>query len=161
MNPRMIAKIKTLVRALNIDHQTYEDMLTGYGVSSSKELNIPQAIDFIEKLEKEAISMGVWQSTFTKHGKKKYDNLVGRPEYMAAPSKLRKIEAMWQKVSYLRDAGARQEGLYRFISRITGKHLLTALHDQDANKVIAALNAMIRSKQSKNQRRKQHEPQTD
>lgn len=146
--PGQIKKIKALQRALNLDDATYRDILQQFGVNSASFLDYRQAGDLINLLEEKAVAAGVWEK---RPLNLKYQEYEGRPEYMAAPSKLRKIEALWKEVSYHTHAEARQQALYNFLNNKVNKGLLTALTDKEANKVIAILNRM---KITKNQERR-------
>lgn len=146
--PNQIKKIKALQRALNLDDITYRDVLQQFGVNSASLLDYRQAGALINLLEDKAVAAGVWEK---RPLNLKYQEYEGRSEYMAAPSKLRKIEALWKDVSYHSYAEARQQALYNFLNNKIGKTLLTALTDQEANKIIAILNRM---KITKNQQRR-------
>jgi len=98
-----IQKVHIAKKQLNLSDKTYREMLSGYGVVSSKDLTFDQAADLLSKLE-----VAGWKPTGanppegvdkSKWGKNKYEDLRGRGEEFAAPQQLRMIEAKWKDVT--------------------------------------------------------------
>lgn len=138
---QQIKKIHTLISKLRMSDNDYRLMLSDYWVDTSKDLNYEEAEDLISKLEKEAISKGLW-SRYSQRGKMRYEDVGNRPG-MASPKQLRMIEAMWKDASYMHDPTKRQIALRHFIFRITGKDDLRFLASVDARKVIEAIGRMM------------------
>jgi hypothetical protein len=130
---QQIKKIKTLQSKLKMPDEDYRLMLSEYWAQSCKELSFAEAENFIKELTALALEQGVWKT-----GKEKYENLSNR-QGMAAPSKLRMIEAMWKNISYTHDAHKRGEALRKFIFKIAHVDDLTFLTADGADKVINAL----------------------
>ncbi|MDQ7799534.1 MAG: regulatory protein GemA [Candidatus Edwardsbacteria bacterium] len=134
----LVKKIHTIKGAMKLTEGDYRAMLGGYGVDTCKDLQYSQAVDMLDKLETQAVSMGVWEK---RSGKGKYEGLGNRPG-KAAPSQLRMIEAMWAEVSRQDTAQARAEALGKFVKRITGIDHITWLGPADVRKVARALQTM-------------------
>lgn len=147
-----IKRIHSLKSRLKLDDITYRCILSQWSVQSSKELSYEQARELLAHLEKQAVSAGVW-----KPKPKKYDDLLGREEHMAPPSKLRLIEALWAQVSWCAWGDARDDALQKMCKRITGKNWLSAISDKEANKLIKAIKSM---KAQKERLKNQHKEET-
>lgn len=128
-----IKKIKTLQSKMKMPDEDYRLRLSEYWAKSCKELSYSEAENFIKELTALAKEKGVWST-----GKEKYDNL-GHRQGMAAPSKLRMIEAMWKNISYVHDAHKREAALRKFIFKIAHVDSLEFLTTDGADKVINAL----------------------
>lgn len=137
-------------RLVGLDEETYREMLSDFNnASSSKDLTDGQAKTLINSLRDKAREMGVFkpvkQYAFQKH---KYNNLGSRYG-MASPVQLRKIEAMWFRVSRQETDADRAQALQVFTKKITGKDHLKFLTSADVSKVIKALDSMIIAKITK------------
>ncbi|KAF0145077.1 MAG: hypothetical protein FD156_1188 [Nitrospirae bacterium] len=130
-----IKKIHTLEHALKLTKEEYGDrIMEKHGFSRScKDLSYDEAEQLIKAWEQEAMSKGVWAT-----GKEKYEDLDNR-QGMAAPSKLRMIEAMWVNISYVHDAHKREQALRKFLFKIAHVDDLAFLTADGADKVINAL----------------------
>lgn len=91
-----IKRIHMLKSRLGIDESTYREMLSGYGVSSSKDLNFKQAAIFLNKLEDNAVALNLWEKM-----QLKYEDC--NRENMATPSQLRFIMGLWREDNYNHD----------------------------------------------------------
>lgn len=130
-------------KLIGLDEEIYREMLSDFNnASSSKDLSDTEARTLLNSLRDKAKEMGVFkpvkQFAFQKH---KYSNLVDRYG-MASPAQLRKIEAMWFRVSRQDNDTDRAEALRIFSKKITGKDHLKFLTSEDVRKVIKALEAM-------------------
>lgn len=132
--------IHTLVSKLGMPDEDYRAFLSGWNVSSSKQLNGVQAKEVIRSLEAMGEKKGVWQSPRS-GSKKKYDDLGDRPG-MAAPKQLRMIEAMWADVSRQPNSASRALALRSFLKRIVGIEEITWLEPIHVRKITRALMAM-------------------
>ncbi len=134
-------------KILGIDEDTYREMLNSFkGAKSSKDLTDTDAKIFLNSLRDKGKQIGVFkpvkQYIFQKY---KYNDL-GERDGMASPAQLRKIEAMWYKVSHQTDDISRQKALNYFAKRLTGKENLKFLESKDAHILIKALDAMQKQK---------------
>lgn len=138
-------KIGYLRKLLGLDDDTYYEMLSGYGVKSSKDLSFQQAREFLNRLRDNGKQAGVFkpkiQYAFQQY---KHNNLDNRDPLMATPAQLRKIEAMWFRVSTQTTDTARYAALEKFCYRVVGKEKLQFLTKEDIAKLVTALNAMRR-----------------
>lgn len=132
-------------KLLGLDEDTYREMLSSYGVVSSKKLTHSDAKQLVNKLRDNAKEAGVFKPVksyaFQKY---KYNNHESR-KGMATPLQLRKIEAMWFKVSNANDDAEREKALNKFCERITGKCRLMFVTQKDISKLIKALETMIQN----------------
>ena len=138
------------LRELGLSKEQYRQVMQGaYGVTSSKQLTNDQAEGFIELLNDMKDGGGEEEETLDEQvqraeeidwgwGKDKYERLSGRPAEWARPRQLRKIEAMWREAA--RDA--RDEALWAFLERQTGKTHPARLRADDVEPVLVALEAM-------------------
>ncbi|MDD3236837.1 MAG: regulatory protein GemA [Candidatus Gastranaerophilales bacterium] len=135
-------QIGHLRKLIGLDYDTYQEMLSIYGVESSKNLTDKNARSLIQDLKGNAIRMGVYiptkQYAFQQF---KYDNL-GHREGMATPKQLRMIEAMWKDVSKKETESERQSSLKVFIKRITNKEHFKFISQEDIQKLVKALKTM-------------------
>jgi cell division protein ZapA (FtsZ GTPase activity inhibitor) len=153
-----IKRIHTIKSILGISEDNYRAALDSrFGVTTSKDLTLMQAKNFLDELEKLALQVRddrhqaerntARQKAEAEHQKveaakpKRFDNLDNRPG-MASGAQLRKIEAMWQDISIVPDQDARGRALRHFIKRIAGVADMRFLDSQMAGKVINALKAM-------------------
>jgi hypothetical protein len=146
-----IKRIHTIKHILGISDENYRECLDSrFGVTSCKDLTLMQARSFLDELEKYALQVRddsdkaeceVARQRAEAAKPKRFENLDNRPG-MASGKQLRKIEAMWQDISFIPEAEPRARALRRFIHRITGVMDLRFLDSQMAGKVIIALGAM-------------------
>lgn len=138
--PKQRQKIGFLRKLLKMsDDIYYEIIYADYGVNSSKELSYKQADSLIRKFTDKAVAAGVYdpkKSNYTR-----YNNLSGR-QGMATPAQLRKIDVMWNFISFQPTAELRRNALNAFIKRITGKERVNFLTQYDVRKVIKAIETM-------------------
>jgi len=120
--------------------EEYRLMLSDYWASSCKDLQVEDAQNLINKLEKRAIEAGVW-SRYSHRGKMRYEHLKGRPG-MATPKQLRMIEGLWEDVSYIHNIERRQRALRKFIFRIAGVSDMSFLESHHVKKVVNAIKNM-------------------
>ena len=138
-----VKTIRTLRGKLKLDEGEYYGMLDGYGVAHSAELSFDDARNLIDNLARSAEGAGVWENRGRARngGRKKYDELEGRPCEMATPKQLRMIEAMWADVSYApREKQA--AALRKFISSKVKVSDLRFLTQEHVVKIIRTLRAM-------------------
>jgi hypothetical protein len=107
-------------------------------VTTCKHLTQSQAAELINRMEGEAVALGVWQEPGSR---KRFDDLGVRPE-MASPRQLRMLEAMWMAVSRQSTREEKERALNKFIKRIAGIDHITFLGPVEARKVIRAIRAM-------------------
>ena len=135
-----IKKIHALKGALALDDDTYRAMLAdAFGVGSSKQLDLWQAGQLIEIVEKAAVANG-WQPR--KAQPKKYSDLSDRCGGMASAEQLRLIEVKWNAVSRAETTDDRRKALRSFVTRIAKVSDLRFLTAECAGKVINALKTM-------------------
>lgn len=138
-------RIGYMRKLLGLDDDTYYEMLSAYGVKSSKDLSFYQAKEFLNRLRDNGKQSGVFkpktQYAFQKY---KHSNLDNRDPLMATPAQLRKVEAMWFRVSTQTTDDARYAALEKFCLRVAGKEKLQFLTKEDVSKLVTALNAMRR-----------------
>ncbi len=134
-----IQKIHIAKKQLKLNDETYREMLSGYGVASSKDLTYKQAEDLLRRLEASG-----WKPTGIKPpagidekkwGKQKFEDLKGRGEEYAAPQQLRMIEARWKDVT----GNEPDKGLNKFIKRVVNIDSIEWLRQSHVKKVLKAL----------------------
>jgi phage gp16-like protein len=121
INKKQIAAIHVLKAKLKLDDDTYRRMLSGYGVTSSKQLGEEAAKGLIRKLNAAANA--------DKPGYRRYPG-------KASAKQIRKIKAMWNE----RAKAKTDTALNKFIKHTTGIDRLEWLNIEDATKVINGLN---------------------
>ncbi|MGE4406066.1 gp16 family protein [Pseudomonas sp.] len=91
--PKQIKLIHVVKGALGLDDGTYRDILAGYGVESSKDLDAVEAAKLLRDLEDKATAAGVWKrgGAPKRSGKKPHNLKAGRHSRQA---QLQKIEAL-------------------------------------------------------------------
>jgi hypothetical protein len=143
LTPKQRQEIGYMRKLLGLPEDTYRDMLAGFGAESSKELMLAEASELLARLRTNGIQAGVFKPTkqyvFNKY---KYNSYMDRGDCYASPAQLRKIEAIWFRVSRQEDDKARETALRSFIERITGKMDIRVLLKSDASKIINALEKM-------------------
>lgn len=136
-------KLHTLLGKLGISDDDYRAMLAEYHVTTSKDLAYVDYRELVNNLEDMAVSAGVWQRREYTEGasKKRFDDL-GRRTGMASPPQLRKIEAMWAKVSRAQTARDKRTALNHFLAGRFGVERIEWLPFETVPKVIRAIAAM-------------------
>ncbi|HCY76962.1 MAG TPA: hypothetical protein DHV28_13660 [Ignavibacteriales bacterium] len=144
-----IQKIHIAKKQLNISDDSYREMLSlTFGVSSAKDLSFDQADELLNNLK-----LAGWKPVAAKKGKennwgkKNYENLRGRNEEYAAPQTLRMIESIYKQITGLDP----ENGLAKFVKRITKIDRLEWLRQSDCSKVLKALSAWQISIEKKKQ----------
>jgi phage gp16-like protein len=91
--PLQIKLIHCVKGALSLDDGTYRDILAGYGVASSKDLDAVAAAKLLRDLEDKAAAAGVWKrgGAPKRAGKKPHNLKTGR---LSRQAQLQKIEAL-------------------------------------------------------------------
>lgn len=146
-----IKRIHTILHLLGISDENYRAALRSrFNVTTSKDLALQEAKNFIDELEKLArkTDRERYQAKINKAAEefagkqpKRFDDLDNRTG-MASAAQLRKIEATWQEISIIPEVAPRARALQRFIQRITGVAHMRFLDAEMAGKVINAMNAM-------------------
>ncbi len=126
-NVKQIQAIHVLKRKLNLDEETYRQMLTNYGATSSKHLSERKAKDLISKLNVIAKAISP-------------DYRRGR----ATDRQIFKIKAMWQE----RARNKSMKSLDKFIKHTTGIDHIEWLTVPDATKVINGLKKIKKADES-------------
>ena len=132
-------------KLLKLNEDVYYDILSGYGVNSSKELNNLQAEDLLKRLKYQAASMGLYTEKTNYYNK--YDNMAGRFG-MGTPKQLRMIEAMWKSVSNQDTNELKERALNHFVLRLVGKSHIKFLTQSEISKVIKAIQAMQKQRET-------------
>lgn len=106
-NNRQKAIIHAAKAQLNISQATYDGMLEGYGVTTSKNLTYKQAECLIRDFEKLGYVQKIKPRNVVKNegrgwGSEKFEYLSNRDPEFATPKQLRMLEAMWREVSRLK-----------------------------------------------------------
>lgn len=127
-------------KMLHLSEDTYYALLAEYGVKSSKDLSMEQIKELILRFRRNAEIAGLY-NTKSNIYKQKYNDLAER-KGMATPAQLRKIEAMWQGVSRLKNEQDRQKALQTMIKKITGKDNIRFLTAIDVRKIIKTFENM-------------------
>jgi hypothetical protein len=140
INPHQIKRIHILKSSLRLDDDSYRAMLSGYGVSTSKELTFSRAAELIVKMESMILRMKV-NSKARPQTQLKYDDLGSRPG-MASPGQLRLIDVLWSKVSRQPDQTSRDKALGAFIDRIVKIQKIEWLEPRHVKKIVTALKKM-------------------
>lgn len=126
-------------KLLGIDSDTYYEIISNFGVESSKELTYSDAEQLLQDLKKQAVNMGKFE--LQKSNYEKYNTLSGRFG-MGTPKQLRKINVMWKQVSRQPTEELKEKALNVFLKRITGKERMNFLTQSDVSKVIKAIEKM-------------------
>lgn len=138
-----LRKIQMLRKALKLDDGEYYGLLESYGVNHCNELTFGQAGLVIKSLEETAVGCGIWEK---KDSPKKYDHLKNREPEMATPAQLRKIDAMWNDVSYA-PVEKRETALRKFLFGLVHVSDMRFLTMEKVRKVIRALETMKKQKE--------------
>lgn len=127
-------------KLLNLSEDLYRELLSQFGVNTSKDLSSQQIEELTSRLRRNAQAQGLYKPkpSFIKY---KYNNLAER-EGMATPAQLRKIDIMWRNVSRQKNDIDRQNALQVMIKKITGKENIRFLTPVDVRKIIKTLENM-------------------
>lgn len=131
-----IKKIHTLKNILKLDNELYQEILSAYGAKSCKSLAPHLANEFIKQLEDMAVEAGLWVRP-----NKKFSELSNRAE-MATPAQLRKIEAMWKEVAYVKDRDFIKKSLRLFLQKQFKISDLRFLEKSMVSKVIKSIESI-------------------
>jgi len=137
-----IRQIHTLKNILGLDDDLYREMLSSFGVYSSKNLTQTEAALFISILNDKV--------KYTKiNCNKKYDDLYGRDSEMATPPQMRKIEVLWKYVTKIKDPAKQKAGLRKFIKNKFKVDDIRFMSKSKASRVIAVLEKIKLNKELK------------
>lgn len=137
--PQQIKKIHAVKGALKLDDATYRDILSGYGVTTSKRLTITRADELIADLEAKAVAAGVWVPRLRSGatGAERSRSLGDDPQAL-------KIQALWAQ---LHQAGKVQannaKALSAYIKRMSGKDALKWCSSFEKGRIIEALKGWL------------------
>ena len=138
--PKQRQMIGILRKKLNLDDDTYRDILKQYGVNSSLQLDYADANAVIDTLKANAVRMGIYVQKENNY--QKYENLKNRPHGMATPAQLRLINVLWKSVSTKETEEEKETALNYFVHNITGKSHMNFLEQGDVKKVVKAIKTM-------------------
>lgn len=105
-----IKKIHTLKSILGIDEDLYRQMLSEFSAESSKNLSYDEATVFIDLLENNAESLGLW-----KIKPKKYEG-INRSTSKISESQLRMIEGIWREICYFDNDEFAEKSLRKYLA---------------------------------------------
>lgn len=137
-----IRQIHTLKNIIGLDDDLYREMLSSFGVYSSKNLTQTEAALFISILNDKIKSTKI-------NCNKKYDDLYGRDSEMATPPQMRKIEVLWKYVTRLKDPEKQRAALRRFIKNKFKVDDIRFMTKSKASRVIAVLEKIKLKKELK------------
>lgn len=143
ISPRQIKIIHTLKGVLGMDDDGYRDLLSGWNVTSSKELSWRQAEEVIDELQ---LKKGTPSPTPAPRAKP-FSDLDGRPG-MASGAQCRLMAVCWGEVSRAENAEAKMKALDRFIKRIVGVESIRFVKGYQVEKVMKAIGEMKKSKEA-------------
>ena len=127
--PAQIKKIHAVKGALKLDDPTYRDILSGYGVKTSKRLTITKADELIADLEGKAIAAGVW-----------VPRLRSGTARIGEDPQAMKIQSLWAQ---LHQTGKVQtnnaKALSAYVKRMAGKDALKWCSSAEKGRIIEAL----------------------
>ena len=132
INIAQIKLIHTAKNSLKLTDENYREILSSFGVSSSKDLTQEDAKKVIKIFEKLGFKPLVNEP---KHAK------LNDREDMASPKQLRKIEAMWKNSGRVKEKT--DEALRKFIKRIAGVDHISWLTNDKVRKVIKAIENLV------------------
>lgn len=130
-----IKQIHILKSLLGLDEELYKEMLMSFGVTTCKDLTYTETEIFLEILTSKAVAAGKWQrpgSNFTE--------LENRGNDMASPTQLRKIEAMWRDISYIKSNESIRKSLRLFVQKHFKISDLRFVDKTTATKIIHIIN---------------------
>lgn len=130
-----IKQIHTLKAIVRLDDELYKEMLMGFGVATCKDLTYTEAEIFLDILSEKAIAAGKWQRP-----RSNFIELENRGNDMATPAQLRKIEAMWRDISYIKSNESVKKSLRIFLQKHFKISDLRFVDKTTATKIIHAIN---------------------
>lgn len=136
LSKKQIAIIHTAKSKLKLSDESYRDLLSGFGVSSSTELSYPQFIALMDAFKK----LG-----FT-NAKREYRTInrnesrdTGTVKIATGPQQ-RYITALWMQSAAVKEKN--HDALRRFVKRIAGVDRLDWLHASKVQKVVKAIQSL-------------------
>lgn len=136
---QQIVIIHTLKSAIGINDDQYREMLSGFGVDSSRFLADAQAkklIGILQSLKSGKSS----DKPAPRFQSQRYEHLAKREGAYATPKQLRMIEAMWRTTPAVRDTSI--AALNNFIFRIVGISNIEWIWRDDVSKIVRAIKAI-------------------
>lgn len=128
-----IIKIHALKGSLNLDDDIYRDILSGYGVKTSKKLTIVKADQLIDDLVIKATAAGVWE-------KRKPAVKAGHTRKLADDDQSQMIRGIWielHQMGVVKDPS--EKALAAYVKRMTKIDTLQWLDVKQAQSVIEAM----------------------
>lgn len=127
--------IHVLKSKAKMSDEDYRSLLSGYQARSSKDLDVEQAADLVERLKRLAPEQE------QAPGPKRFDN-IGKRHGWATPKQLRMIEAMWMDVSRAGDREAKVKAFGTFLGNRFGISRMEWVPVELVGKVVKTLCAM-------------------
>jgi len=154
-NNRQKAIIHAAKAQLNISAATYEGMLEGYGVTTSKNLTFNQAESLIRDFEALGFVQKFKPRKLVKNegrgwGSEKFEYLSNRDPEFATPKQLRMLDAMWRDSSRLKT----DDSFQSFIKRMTNIDNIEWISQKHVTILVSALNNMTSTKRMENHGKK-------
>ena len=115
-------------------------MLSEFNVESSKNLDFKNAKIFVERLENNAISLGLWKKQTLKYQDLKRDG------NMATAAQLRLIEGLWRKSCYFNNNQFAKKSLRKFIKGKFKIDDVMFITKDKVKKIVKAINEMQKNK---------------
>lgn len=140
INAYQIKIIHTLKNNLELSNDEYQSILSGYNVTTSKDLDYITAQSLISKLEAAGVAKGVWNKRKPKI-MKRFENLKERTG-MATPAQLRMLESMWCTVSVQKTLKEKQDAFNKFLNNRFGIARIEWLESNMVAKVKRTLKSM-------------------
>ena len=128
-----IIKIHALKGSLKLDDAMYRDVLSGYGVVTSKKLTITKADQLIDDLTRKAVAAGTWEE-------RKPAAKAKTTRKLADDDQSKMIRGIWielHEMGAVRDSS--EAALASYVKRMTGAAALQWLSVIQAQTVIEAL----------------------
>lgn len=130
-----IKQIHTLKAIIGLNDELYREMLMSFGVVTCKDLTYAEAGIFLEILISKAVAAGKWQRPGSN-----FAELENRGNDMASPAQLRKIEAMWRDISYIKRNESVRKSLRLFVQKHFKVSDLRFVDKTTAMKIIHVVN---------------------
>lgn len=136
-NNKQLAKIHIAKKDLGISDSAYRDLLSGWGVSSSKELSEKQAEEVIEALKKIGFKPKAASKQYAVGSRQKIQIELpeNRPDEFATQKQMDMLASMW--VSYSREKT--EESFRKFVANIAKVDMVEWLLKADVQKVRLAI----------------------
>jgi len=132
LHKKRIKLIHVAKSQVKLDDESYRDILSGYGVESSKDLTLDQQVLVIQTMGK----LGFKQKSKPSKYNELSDKRIGNTK-LATPRQLRMVEGMWRGSMKVRNKS--DEALRMFVKRITGVDKLEWVPVWDVKKVVKAI----------------------